>query len=84
MEEDELMPFVIDRKIQIRVRIFGAEHLLHFGQSEIAIALIDIHLLQTNNVRILRDEVLQYLVLIRFLEIAHTAGVPSEDGDIGY
>ena len=78
-----LMAAVINREIEIGVRIFGAERLLHFGQSEIARILIDIDLLQADDIRILGTEIVEHLVLRGLLKLPHPTRIPGEDSD-GY
>ena len=76
-----LMTFVKHRKIQIRIRILGAQGLFDIRQGEEMIVFIDIHLLQTHHIGILLQQVLQHLVLLGLLKLAHTTCIPGHNGD---
>ena len=77
------MALVIDSEIDIRIRVFIAQRPFDIRQREELLALVHIHLLQAHDIRILRQQVMEHLVLLGFLKLSHAPCVPRQDSDCG-
>ena len=75
----ELAAAVIDREIDVGIGVFLAHDAFEFAEGEIAVVLIDLHLLEADDIGVLPEKVLDDTVLRGFLEPAHTVGVVGED-----
>lgn len=75
----ELTTAIIDREIDVGIGVFLAHDTFEFTKCEVLVVLIDLDFLQTDDISILTQEVLNDPVARCFLELAHTMGVIGEN-----